>query len=560
MNQHVTIAGNGKLAFSEQFGTWYVFDLKPHVSMAFKRLFPKVSITETRFTLKDTDATRADLQWFLQRYPLDTEEHGRLREGAERLARKAAERERILLPSWLPGAVPGFRENRQPYLYQTQAAQITLNNPNLLLGDDVGLGKTISALATITMGAPLPAALVVQPHLAQQWADRIEEFTTLRAHIIKGTQPYDLPVADIYIFRYSNVFGWVDIFDTGMFRTFITDEIQELRKGEYTNKGRASSILKAHADVSLGLTATPIYNYGDEMFAVMGFVEPGLLGGRDEFLREWCMASGSNWIVRNPDGLGSFLHESGYYLVRDENDINVAASMPPLNLVQFEVGWDDNAVQDVNEIARVLAQKVVTGHFVERGQAARELDAFMRLQTGVAKARSVAAYVDLLLQDSERVLLAGWHRDVYDIWRAHLARHNPVLYTGTESPAKKRRNVEAFTNGDSRVMMISLRSGSGLDGLQDYCSDVVVGELDWSPQVLKQLYGRLRRPGQRGQVTAHVLHTAGGSDPIMLDVLGLKGDQSRGIIRPGEEAEERERDDTRIQRLAEAILKGGRNA
>ena len=61
-------------------------------------------------------------------------------------------------------------------------------------------------------------------------------------------------------------------------------------------------------------------------------------------------------------------------------------------------------------------------------------------------------------------------------------------------------------------------------------------------------------------MTAHVLHTAGGSDPIMLDVLGLKGDQSRGIIRPGEEAEERERDDTRIQRLAEAILKGGRNA
>ena len=546
----------GQLQFNHHAGRWYVFDLKPHVSLAFKRVFPKVSVTETRFSLKDTDATRADLQWFMMRYPLETHEHERLEQGAERLRIRAEERERILLPDWNPGKAPGFRENRQPYTFQMQAAKIALDNPSLLLGDDVGLGKTISALATLTMGAPLPAALVVQPHLADQWAARTREFTNLRVHIIKGTKPYDLPQADLYIFKYSNAFGWVDIFATGMFRTFLSDEAQELRKGVASRKGRTATILREHADLSLGLTATPIYNYGDEMFNVMEFIAPGLLGGRDEFIREWCTPIGGNFIVNDPDALGSFLHGSGYYLVRDEDDATVAATMPPLNVLPVEVGWSDSAVEDVNEIARTLAQKVVSGSFVERGQAARELDAFMRMQTGVAKAKYVAAYVDMLLNDCDRVLLAGWHRDVYDIWGAHLNHHNPVLYTGSESAAKKRRNVEAFTKGDARVLMISLRSGSGLDGLQDVCSDVVVGELDWSPQVLRQLYGRLRRPGQRNQVNAHVLHTYGGSDPIMLDAIGVKSDQSRGIIRPGREEAPRDHDRSRVQRLADTILKG----
>ena len=168
----------------------------------------------------------------------------------------------------------------------------------------------------------------------------------------------------------------------------------------------------------------------------------------------------------------------------------------------------------------------------------------------IAKASDAASYVDIVLKDAPRVLLAGWHRDVYNIWQDSLNHQNPVLYTGTESPAKKRRNVEEFTNGDSRVMMISLRSGAGLDGLQEYCSDVVFGELDWSPKVHKQVVGRLRRPGQTKQVTAHYLHTNGGSDPIIMDILGIKSDQSRGITDPTLGMEARQKDDSRMRKLA----------
>ncbi|MDV5822292.1 P-loop NTPase family protein [Sphingobium naphthae] len=109
-------------------------------------------------------------------------------------------------------------------------------------------------------------------------------------------------------------------------------------------------------------------------------------------------------------------------------------------------------------------------------------------------------------------------------------------------------------------MMMSLRSGAGLDGLQYHCQDAVIGEFDWSPQVHYQLIGRLRRPGQEGQVNAHYVHTNWGSDPVIVEMLGIKADQSRGINDPGQAPKPRATDESRLKILAQRVLEGGASA
>lgn len=545
----------GRLRYAPGRQVWAIDQLAPHVAMAFKRLFPRVPVAATEFILSDTDEVRADLEWFMLRYPLETKEARRIAEGAARIKERMAERDRILLPEWKPGIVPGFLDGRQPYVYQAQSARIAVTNGGMLLGDDVGLGKTISSLAALTMGAPLPAAIVVQPHLAEQWARQIRAFTTLSVHVVTGRKPYSLPPAEVYVFRYSNIIGWVDLLRKGFAASVIFDEVQELRHGRSTSKGMACAVVADQAAFRMGLTATPIYNYGDEMHSVMDYIRPGLLGGRDEFVREWC---GGKKVVVNPDGLGSYLQETGYFLRRREDDPSVDASMPPPNVIDWEVPFDEEAVEDEEAIMRTLAMTVLHGDFAEAGRAARDLDVKMRQLTGIAKARSVAAYVKLLLRDCERVLLAGWYREVYTIWREALAAFKPALYTGSETTRGKEASVARFLSSHeetrARVMMISLRSGVGLDGLQFNCNDVVFGELDWSPQVHHQIIGRLRRPGQRLQVNAHYVHTNGGSDPVLMETLGIKADQSRGINDPGQAQKARFTDASRIKRLAEHVL------
>jgi hypothetical protein len=554
--------GYGRLTWDAAAKSWVIYNIAPHVAIAFKRLFPRVPKEATDVVLSDTDDIRADLQWFMMRYPLEISEadSSALAAGTRRLAEAAAERGRILLPSWEPPSQRGFRPGKAPFLYQSQAARIALAQAGLLVGDDAGLGKTITAASICTDGAPLPAAVVCDAHLCRQWQKKIHEFTHLVAHIVKTRSPYQLPKANIYIFSWAKLVGWTDIIAQGVFRTAIWDEIQELRHGTEAQKGRVSMVLAEHAEVRVGLTATPVYNYGDEMHRIMSYIKPGLLGDAHEFTREWC---GWGNKVKDPDALGAYLRDTGYFLRRTEDDPAVDAAwkqaLPPLNTLEFEVSYDQSDVKEEQDLARKLALQVLKGSFAEAGQAARELDIRMRQLTGIAKARSVAAYVKMLLQDSERVLVAGWHREVYAIWYRELARFDPVFYTGTESAVGKERSIHEFTNGKSRVMFMSLRSGKGVDGLQGHCSEAVVGELDWSPQVHYQFFRRLRRPGMnpRRPVTGHYLHTDFGSDPVILEMLGVKADQSRGINDPGIAPKARYSDTSRIHQLAQRVLEVG---
>lgn len=529
-------------------------DLRPDVAIRAKHIFRQIRTARLGvLEVSATDSVCVDVEWFLQRYNLSLTSSARRRihQGCASAARLERDLGEITAPGWTPPAQTGFREGRAPYPYQAAAAAVAQRTGSLLLMDDVGLGKTVSALAVLAGGGPLPAAIVVQAHLAEQWVeDFIEPFTHLRAHIIKSRTPYQLPEADVYIFRYSNVGGWTSVINTGRFRTVIYDEMQEVRHGRKTQKGQACGLLADGAEMRIGLTATPIYNHGDEILSLVDMISPGLLGTRDEFLREWC---GWEAKVKDPVALGHHLRETGIVLRRTEAEVD--DQRPPLNKIVHEIAWDPSGAQASLELARSLAGRLLSSSsFVEKGQAARELDIHLRQATGVAKAPAVAAYVRMLLESREKVLVAVWHRDVYESLFERLQEFDVVRYSGSETAAKKRKNRAAFIDGTARVMLISLRSGAGLDGLQQVCSDIVFGEFDWSPQVHRQVIGRLRRPGQTETVNAHFLHTDNGSDPALIELLGLKRQQSDGIVDLGVEVVPETHDDSRMVRLAKMYL------
>ena len=381
-----------------------------------------------------------------------------------------------------------------------------------------------------------------------QWKEAIEMFTDLKVHLMKGTKPYSLPIADIYITKYSCLTGWVDLYVQKYFKSAIFDEAQELRRKE-SDRYKAAKRLSESVDFCAGMTNTPIYNYGDEIFNVLDAINPHCLGNENDFKREW---TGYSKFVKDPQALGTYLRENLLMIRRTRKD--VGRELPPINKIVYTVDHDEETVRDAEEIARKLAIKVTFGSFAESGRAARELDIFMRHATGVSKAKSVAQYVRIILESGEPVVLAGWHRDVYDIWLKELKDFNPVMYTGSESPTQKEKAKKAFIDGETNLFIISLRSGVGLDGLQNRCNLMVIGELDWSPKVHDQLIGRVDRDGQPDQVTAIFLVSDFGSDPLIVDMLGLKAFQSNSIMNPFDTVTAQFSDDSRIKLLAQRFL------
>jgi SNF2 family DNA or RNA helicase len=359
---------------------------------------------------------------------------------------------------------------------------------------------------------------------------------------------------DVLISTYHKLSGWADVL-AGRVKSVVFDEAQELRISESAKYKAAAHIARA-ADFRTGLTATPIYNYGGEMFCVLDVLRPGALGSRAEFVREWCRQWGES--VRDPKAFGTYLRSEGLMLRRTRAE--VGRELPPLTKIVQRIDAEPEALDRVQGSASELAKLILAGMSLERGKklrAAEELSLVLRQATGIAKAPFVAEFVRLLVESGEKVLLYGWHRAVYDIWLERLRDLSPALYTGSESPKQKDEAKARFLDPDgAKVLIMSLRAGAGVDGIQKACRTVVFGELDWSPGVHEQCCGRPHRDGQTDPVAAYFLAADRGSDPVVADVLGLKKAQIEGVRDPdGDLIERLDTGAGHITKLAEAYLR-----
>jgi len=527
-------------------GQWAI-SAEPHVIIRIKRIFPRMvqGRTGTLF-LKDTPEVARDLEWLTERWPLELDA-----QSASRLRSQASQHRdtEVAVGEILVGQRAlslGFRQPaRPPRPYQQQAADLILATGRLLLADDVGLGKTFSSLLVLRNPDALPALVVTLTHLPQQWVDEVRKsLPWLNCLIIPTSKPknsgYQLgrpggPLPDVLIMGYPKLAGWSDHL-AGRVNTVIFDEIQELRRGRDALKGVAAAMVADKAKYKVGLSATPVYNYAGEIHNILEVLAPDALGSRNEFLREWegqTLGGGRNYKVADPAALGTYLRDQNLLLRRTRKDVHLV--LPDPIEIEQPVDTDHASIEqvaaDVSHTARIiLGQEEATRE--ERWRAASDVDWRMRQATGVAKAAYVAEFVKLLLESEQKVVLFGWHREVYGIWLSKLGNYLPVMYTGSESPREKQLAAEAFRHGESRVLIMSLRSGAGLDGLQEACSAAVFGELDWSPEVHRQCVGRLARDGQESTVVAYYMVSDDGTDPLMAEVLGVKKQQAEPIRDP----------------------------
>jgi superfamily II DNA or RNA helicase len=528
----------GKWSGLGKVGSWIISKAEPNICIKLKSIFEKIPKTGTvPFSFPNCPETCKDISWFIDRYPMQMSENDakRLKKGTDKYETTINDLESILLPEYVCQNNYELNPGMAARHYQSVGVELFMKCDRLLVGDDLGLGKTIIAILSFLRKGTLPAAVVVQTHLYPQWIEQIQKFTTLSVHFVKGTKLYSLPKADVYIFKYGCLFGWVDIFISGFFKEVVFDEVQELRTGPGTKKYDAAKVLSDNAKRCMMLSATPIYNYAEEIFHILDLMKPGCLGEKWDFIREWAgytkvFNNKTRVICKDPAALGTYLRQSFLFLRRTRAEVGM--ELPPINKIVHTIDYDEDVMEKDMELAKILAIRVFHGSFIEAGSAARELNALVRHATGVAKAKYVAEYVKMLLENDIPIVLVGWHRQVYKIWADELAEYKPVFYTGHESSSQKQEAFKSFTAGETNLFILSLRSGAGIDGLQYRCHYVVYGELDHSPKIHDQVTARVDRPGQDTQVTAVYLTSNTGSDPIMIETLGLKSSQMHGIIDP----------------------------
>lgn len=516
----------GTLSYNRRSKCWTIKG-EPCVTEMAARLFPGSERRrgEARFTANRRII--GDVNWLMMRYPLEiaprdrelwknalaqAREHVLLRMNAEKLPRRSTPPE---------GTFEG--ELRE---FQKEGLSFLLANPRTLLADEMGLGKTVQALACLAAAKEFPALIVVPPHLLRNWQTEITRFLRLegkpaRVCVLTGLKPYQPPEADVYIIHYLLLRGWKQALPQMGFKAVVFDEIQELRHGG-TEKYSAASLLAAECERVIGLSGTPIYNKGSEIWNVVNILDYHCLGDWESFTRAWCDGYG-NHLVRNPALLGEHLRREGLILRRTKEE--VLAELPPKRRLVQEIDSDDKVYRELmrpvmDQLGSLLA---LHPEARERALLEEQVGRGERQATGVAKAPFVAAFVRALEDSGEKVLLFAHHHAVMDIYRRELAAYRPVFITGRESTTQKEEAVARFMEGKTNLCVISLRAASGLNLQRASC--VVFGELDWSPAVHSQAEDRAHRMGQKDSILCYYLVAPQGSDRDMQDALGLKVSQ-----------------------------------
>ena len=519
----------GTLSYNARARAWTIRG-EPCVVELAKRLFPGCD-GRGRGVARFAAHGRiiGDLNWLMLRYPLEVAERDRARwQRAVNSARAYAAR-RLRARNAPSRATPPatFRGTLMPF--QQLGLGFLMDNPRTLLADEMGLGKTVQALAMLCARGAFPAVVIPPPHLVRNWEREIANFVDLpggvRVHTVRGLKPYELPEADIYIVHYLLLRGWKRELPRLGARAVVFDEVQELRRAG-TEKYSAATLVAGDCEVVLGLSGTPIYNRGGEIWNVINAIDYHFLGDWESFTREWCCGYGRD-TVADPEKLGAYLRQEGLMLRRTKRE--VLPELPPKRRLVQEIDWDD-------EVYREYMRPVADSLRALRGETDASRRAIIedaisqteRQATGVAKAPYVCTFVRALLEAGEKVLLFAHHHAVMDIYRHELKRFGPVFITGRESEREKDNALSAFMTGRTDLCCISLRSASGLNLQRATC--VVFGEMDWSPAVHSQAEDRAHRIGQQDSLLCYYLVSPRGSDQEMQLALGLKVSQFVGLM------------------------------
>ena len=520
----------GTLSYNRKSKCWTIKG-EPCVTELAKRLFPGCD-GRGRGVARFTAHRRiiGELNWLMLRYPLEIKESDRARwESALEEAREYAVRREQALSMPETATPPAETFSGELLPFQKQGLGFMLSTRRCLLADEMGLGKTVQALAFLATTAAYPAILVVPPHLIRNWQREVERFLSpdgrLRVHVIKGLTPYALPEADIYIIHYLLLRGWKEVLPEQGFKTVIFDEMQELRRNG-TGKYSAASLLSEACENCIGLSGTPIYNNGGEIWNVVNIIDFHFLGDWESFSREWCYGYNTA-VVAKPELLGEHLRSEGLMLRRLKSDV-LTELAPKRRLVQ-EIDWDDAVYRELMApVARQLQLRRATDDPSRRAIIEDAISQTQRQATGIAKAPFVCAFVRALVEGGEKVLLMAHHHAVMDIYKKELKALRPKFITGRETDNQKVEAAAAFMEGRTNLLCISLRSASGLNLQRATC--VVFGELDWSPAVHSQAEDRAHRIGQQDSLLCYYLVSPKGSDRDMQDALGLKVSQFVAIM------------------------------
>jgi SNF2 family DNA or RNA helicase len=428
------------------------------------------------------------------------------------------------LPEGLKATLRPYQRRGFDWLSFLQSAQM-----GGILADDMGLGKTLQTIAVLDT-----RALVVAPtSVLSNWQAELEKFRpSLRVGVYHGPGRELVDDVDVVLTTYAILRLDKEILSSRRWDAVVLDEAQAI-KNPLSQVARAAFGL--NAGFRLALSGTPVENRLEELWSLMHFVNPGLLGGRRDFEQRTARRIGdgdTKASARLRKRIGPFV------LRRMKRD--VAPELPPRVESVLHVQLDDRERGVYDAVMASTKKEIVALLQQESGGVMKALEALLRLRqaachTGLlpgqeaTSSSKVKALVDALTSAVDN----GHKALVFSQWTSLLDRVEPALeaagiaFDRLDGSTKDRGAVtERFSSSSGApVLLMSLKAGG--TGLNLTAADhVFLLDPWWNPAAEAQAADRAHRIGQDRTVFVYRLVTEGTVEEKIL----LLQDKKRALL------------------------------
>jgi SNF2-related domain/SNF2 Helicase protein/Helicase conserved C-terminal domain len=422
-----------------------------------------------------------------------------------------------------------FRGELRPYQQRGLAWLSFLGELGLgsILADDMGLGKTpqtlaLLALAAETQAAHRPTLLVCPMSLVGNWEREAARFTPdLRVHVHHGADRLsgeDLAAAfgqaDLVITSYGVASRDVAQLSQLQWARVVCDEAQNI-KNSSTRQAQAVRALPAGSRIAL--TGTPVENRLADLWSIMAFTSPGLLGSADKFRQRFAIP-----VERNADEEATerLKRLTGPFILRRlKTDKSIIADLPDklemkvwCNLTPEQASLYQATVTDM--MARIEAAEpgierrgLVLATMAKLKQVcnhpAHLLGDGSRLDGRSGKLARLEEIGSEIVAAGDRALCFTQYAEFGHLLQPYLAARLgcPVSFLhGGTGKQQRDRLVQEFQEGNGAALFIlSLKAGgTGLN--LTAANHVIHVDRWWNPAVEDQATDRAFRIGQRRDV------------------------------------------------------------
>ena len=405
---------------------------------------------------------------------------------------------------------------------------------NPCLADDMGLGKTMQVISLLLDAPKQQAALLIAPtSVIGNWLKELEKFApSIKAtihHGSKRTKQEDFSQImadnDIVITSYGLLRQDKALFKSATWSRLIIDEAQNIKNPSAT---QTKVIYSISATSRIALTGTPIENRLMDLWSLFNFLNPGLLGTRSAFRKEFEIPVQRDNDIRKTNILKNLVEP--FILRRLKTDKNIIQDLPDkieqkvyceltkeqASLYQTIVNEVETSINSTPEIgdqkmiflSALLRLKQCCNHPAQLLQDGSEfsLERSIKLQRLTELAKEA-------INNGESILIFSQFKEIcgalQNLLKTQLGYTTYYLHGGTPR-IKREKMIEQFQepNSPASIFVLSLKAG-GVGITLTKANHVIHFDRWWNPAVENQATDRAYRIGQQKTVFAHKFITLG---------------------------------------------------